>query len=77
MLMTGEFTTFVTRRKRQKGTGGVEIAAAPALCRIALGEIGFNAGKAMALGALIGAYQEDERWGLRALFPLACRTLGE
>jgi hypothetical protein len=31
----------------------------------------------MALGALIGAYQEDERGGLRALFPLAGRTLVE
>ncbi len=31
----------------------------------------------MALGALIGAYQEDERGGLRALFPLAGRTLME
>ena len=31
----------------------------------------------MALGALIGAYQEDEQGGLRALFPLAGRTLVE
>ncbi len=31
----------------------------------------------MALGALIGAYQEDESGGLRALFPLAGRTLVE
>ena len=31
----------------------------------------------MALGALIGAYQEDEHGGLRALFPLAGRTLVE
>ena len=32
---------------------------------------------AMALGALIGAYQEDEAGGLRALLPLAGRTLIE
>lgn len=31
----------------------------------------------MALGALIGAYQEDEAGGLRALLPLAGRTLVE
>ena len=31
----------------------------------------------MALGALIGAYQEDDGGGLRALFPLAGRTLIE
>lgn len=31
----------------------------------------------MALGALISAYQEDEQGGLRALFPLAGRTLVE
>ncbi|WP_118857399.1 hypothetical protein [Sphingomonas mesophila] len=31
----------------------------------------------MALGALIGAYQEDEAGGLRALYPLAGRTLVE
>src|ERR1700759_5660408 len=31
----------------------------------------------MAVGALIGAYQEDDRGGLRALFPLAGRTLVE
>jgi hypothetical protein len=31
----------------------------------------------MALGALIGAYQEDDSGGLRALFPLAGRTLIE
>ena len=31
----------------------------------------------MALGALIGAYQEDEEGGLRALLPLAGRTLIE
>lgn len=31
----------------------------------------------MALGALIGAYQEDDSGGLRALFPLAGRTLVE
>ena len=31
----------------------------------------------MALGALIAAYQEDEQGGLRALFPLAGRTLIE
>jgi hypothetical protein len=31
----------------------------------------------MALGALISAYQEDEQGGLRALFPLAGRTLIE
>lgn len=31
----------------------------------------------MAIGALIGAYQEDDRGGLRALFPLAGRTLIE
>lgn len=31
----------------------------------------------MALGALIGAYQEDDEGGLRALFPLAGRTLVE
>ncbi len=31
----------------------------------------------MALGALIGAYQEDESGGLRALYPLAGRTLLE
>jgi hypothetical protein len=31
----------------------------------------------MALGALISAYQEDERGGLRALFPLAGQTLVE
>lgn len=31
----------------------------------------------MAVGALIGAYQEDDRGGLRALFPLAGRTLLE
>lgn len=31
----------------------------------------------MALGALVGAYQEDDSGGLRALFPLAGRTLIE
>jgi len=31
----------------------------------------------MAVGALIGAYQEDDRGGLRALLPLAGRTLLE
>ena len=31
----------------------------------------------MALGALIGAYQEDDEGGLRALLPLAGRTLIE
>ncbi|WP_308516671.1 NTP transferase domain-containing protein [Sphingomonas flavescens] len=31
----------------------------------------------MAIGALIGAYQEDDSGGLRALFPLAGRTLLE
>ena len=31
----------------------------------------------MAIGALIGAYQEDESGGLRALLPLAGRTLIE
>ena len=31
----------------------------------------------MALGALIAAYQEDDQGGLRALFPLAGRTLVE
>lgn len=31
----------------------------------------------MALGALIGAYQEDDSGGLRALIPLAGRTLLE
>ena len=31
----------------------------------------------MAIGALIGAYQEDDTGGLRALFPLAGRTLIE
>src|SRR5580765_8104115 len=31
----------------------------------------------MALGALIGAYQEDDNGGLRALLPLAGRTLLE
>src|SRR4051795_6663922 len=31
----------------------------------------------MALGALIGAYQEDDSGGLRALFPLAGRSLLE
>src|SRR5258705_12719093 len=31
----------------------------------------------MALGALIGAYQEDDSGGLRALLPLAGRTLIE
>ena len=31
----------------------------------------------MALGALIGAYQEDDSGGLRALYPLAGRTLLE
>src|SRR3954463_5785101 len=31
----------------------------------------------MAVGALIGAYQEDESGGLRALLPLAGRTLVE
>lgn len=31
----------------------------------------------MAVGAMIGAYQEDEAGGLRALFPLAGRTLIE
>ena len=35
------------------------------------------AGNAMALGALIGAYQEDDAGGLRALLPLAGRTLIE
>lgn len=35
------------------------------------------AGYAMALGALIGAYQEDDAGGLRALLPLAGRTLIE
>src|SRR5512139_1571078 len=36
-----------------------------------------QAGLAMALGALIGAYQEDDAGGLRALLPLAGRTLVE
>ena len=36
-----------------------------------------HAGYAMALGALIGAYQEDDAGGLRALLPLAGRTLFE
>ena len=31
----------------------------------------------MALGALIGAYQEDDSGGIRALLPLAGRTLVE
>ena len=31
----------------------------------------------MAIGALIGAYQEDDSGGLRALLPLAGRTLIE
>ena len=31
----------------------------------------------MAIGALIGAYQEDDSGGLRALLPLAGRTLLE
>jgi len=31
----------------------------------------------MAVGALIGAYQEDDTGALRALFPLAGRTLVE
>src|SRR5215213_5549606 len=31
----------------------------------------------MAVGALIGAYQEDDSGGLRALFPLAGRSLLE
>src|SRR4029079_331813 len=31
----------------------------------------------MAVGALIGAYQEDDSGGLRALLPLAGRTLVE
>src|SRR6478752_2183528 len=31
----------------------------------------------MAIGALIGAYQEDDTGGLRALLPLAGRTLVE
>ena len=31
----------------------------------------------MALGALIGAYQEDDAGGLRALLPLAGRSLLE
>jgi len=31
----------------------------------------------MALGALIGAYQEDDAGGLRALLPLAGHTLFE
>ena len=31
----------------------------------------------MALGALIAAYHEDDQGGLRALFPLAGRTLLE
>jgi len=31
----------------------------------------------MAIGALIGAYQEDDRGSLRSLFPLAGRTLIE
>src|SRR3954463_14382332 len=31
----------------------------------------------MAIGALIGAYQEDDNGGLRALLPLAGRTLVE
>ena len=38
---------------------------------------GSTAGKTMALGALIGAYQEDDGGGLRALLPLAGRTLVE
>lgn len=37
----------------------------------------FTAGNGMALGALIGAYQEDDGGGLRALLPLAGRTLVE
>ncbi|QNN66008.1 hypothetical protein H9L12_05775 [Sphingomonas rhizophila] len=39
------------------------------------GQKGLRAG--MALGALIGAYQEDEAGGLRALLPLAGQTLLE
>jgi len=31
----------------------------------------------MAVGGLIGAYQEDDRGGLRALLPLAGRTVVE
>ena len=29
----------------------------------------------MAVGALLGAYQEDDSGGLRALLPIAVRTL--
>src|SRR3982751_5325952 len=75
--MTGEFTTFVSSGKRQKGT--VPTGNSRAACLMA-GRSGGNhqeAGKAMALGALIGAYQEDDVGGLRALLPLAGRTLIE
>ena len=41
------------------------------------GDIRISAGSGMALGALIGAYQEDDSGSLRALLPLAGRTLIE
>src|SRR5438046_362397 len=37
-------------------------------------EKGEGSSRRMAVGALIGAYQEDDSGGLRALFPLAGRT---
>src|SRR5689334_8696468 len=39
--------------------------------------ITIHRGGRMAIGALIGAYQEDDSGGLRALLPLAGRTLIE
>jgi hypothetical protein len=42
-----------------------------------MGRDEWKGGGRMALGALISAYQEDEQGGLRALFPLAGRTLLE
>lgn len=56
---------------------GLEILVQPVLWLVFQGGNHQAAGKAMALGALIGAYQEDDAGGLRALLPLAGRTLIE
>src|SRR5215203_3983924 len=75
--MTGEFTTFVSSGKRQKGTVHTGNCRPACLMAVRSGGNHQAAGNAMALGALIGAYQEDESGGLRALLPLAGRTLIE
>src|SRR3954469_14508514 len=60
--MARQFTTFVRARKR---------------LRRPIFESRHKGRESMALGALIGAYQEDDEGGLRALLPLSGRTLIE